>query len=312
MKAGRERVVEPQPEFNPSDRATKILAGCGFKETILVRSARLRYPAQRGRYRCDAEKPSGFACCLAGGRVCRGRWIWAISVRIGAMVAQWFRVVPNPRGIEISLSLSAKRKSLLSHDKFRSCIGGCVRCAQECEHCATACLQEDDVKQMARASPGCRLRGDLLGHGELHESRIRIRPGDLPRLRRDLHACGDECPKHDMDHCQRCAKACHDCAEECRKMAGSCRLSRLIFFRPASACRVRHPASRLCFLRQPARGGVSQPIVDIESLGEQHDAGGEGRRHDDADGAEEHAHQELREDRQSRGQCHLAGARRAV
>jgi hypothetical protein len=32
-------------------------------------------------------------------------------------------------------------------------------------------------------------------------------------------ACGDECTKHKMEHCQQCAKACHKCAEECRKMA---------------------------------------------------------------------------------------------
>ena len=32
-------------------------------------------------------------------------------------------------------------------------------------------------------------------------------------------ACGDECARHEMDHCQECAKACHRCAEECRKMA---------------------------------------------------------------------------------------------
>ncbi|MDP3826746.1 MAG: four-helix bundle copper-binding protein, partial [Polaromonas sp.] len=31
--------------------------------------------------------------------------------------------------------------------------------------------------------------------------------------------CGDECAKHDMDHCQACARACHACAQECRSMA---------------------------------------------------------------------------------------------
>ena len=36
------------------------------------------------------------------------------------------------------------------HDKYRTCIEACNRCAGECEHCASACLQEDDVKMMAR------------------------------------------------------------------------------------------------------------------------------------------------------------------
>ncbi|MDI9730490.1 four-helix bundle copper-binding protein, partial [Stutzerimonas stutzeri] len=32
-------------------------------------------------------------------------------------------------------------------------------------------------------------------------------------------ACGEECAKHQMDHCQECAKACMKCAEECERMA---------------------------------------------------------------------------------------------
>jgi uncharacterized protein DUF326 len=35
-------------------------------------------------------------------------------------------------------------------DKYRTCIEACNRCAVECEHCASACLQEDEVKMMAR------------------------------------------------------------------------------------------------------------------------------------------------------------------
>ena len=34
-------------------------------------------------------------------------------------------------------------------------------------------------------------------------------------------ACGDECARHEQDHCQRCAEACRACAEECRRMAGA-------------------------------------------------------------------------------------------
>ncbi|MGE7603049.1 four-helix bundle copper-binding protein [Peribacillus sp. NPDC097675] len=30
--------------------------------------------------------------------------------------------------------------------------------------------------------------------------------------------CGDECKKHDYEHCQNCAKACLTCAESCRKL----------------------------------------------------------------------------------------------
>ena len=34
-------------------------------------------------------------------------------------------------------------------------------------------------------------------------------------------ACGDECLRHPMDHCQDCAQACHRCAEACRQMAAA-------------------------------------------------------------------------------------------
>jgi hypothetical protein len=35
------------------------------------------------------------------------------------------------------------------HQEHQSCIEACIRCAQECEHCANACLSEQDVKKMA-------------------------------------------------------------------------------------------------------------------------------------------------------------------
>jgi len=34
-------------------------------------------------------------------------------------------------------------------------------------------------------------------------------------------ACGEECAKHKMDHCQKCAEACRTCAEACRETAGA-------------------------------------------------------------------------------------------
>ncbi len=36
-------------------------------------------------------------------------------------------------------------------------------------------------------------------------------------------ACGEECAKHKMDHCQECAEACRTCAEACRTCAEACR-----------------------------------------------------------------------------------------
>jgi len=37
----------------------------------------------------------------------------------------------------------------MAHERYKTCIDACVRCAQECEHCADACLKEQDVKMLA-------------------------------------------------------------------------------------------------------------------------------------------------------------------
>ncbi|MFP5425091.1 MAG: hypothetical protein ACLGJA_04485 [Gammaproteobacteria bacterium] len=35
------------------------------------------------------------------------------------------------------------------NSRFEECISECLRCALACEGCASACLQEQDVKMMA-------------------------------------------------------------------------------------------------------------------------------------------------------------------
>lgn len=37
----------------------------------------------------------------------------------------------------------------MSHQQYASCIQACDRCAVTCFHCASACLQETDVKKNA-------------------------------------------------------------------------------------------------------------------------------------------------------------------
>lgn len=31
-------------------------------------------------------------------------------------------------------------------------------------------------------------------------------------------ACGDECSKHNHDHCKKCAESCYACAKECAQL----------------------------------------------------------------------------------------------
>jgi len=108
----------------------------------------------------------------------------------------------------------------MSSEQYQACIDACNECAVACNHCASACLKEDDVKMMA----GCiALDMDCAAICQLAVA-VMARDSQFAREVCALcaticDACGKECAKHDMDHCQRCAKACRACAEACRQMA---------------------------------------------------------------------------------------------
>lgn len=38
----------------------------------------------------------------------------------------------------------------MASEQFQSCIEACYACAATCDNCAASCLQEEDVKMMAR------------------------------------------------------------------------------------------------------------------------------------------------------------------
>jgi hypothetical protein len=97
----------------------------------------------------------------------------------------------------------------------------CNDCAAACSQCASACLREPDVKSMARCialdmecTDICRLAAASMSRDGDFASAICGVFADV------CEACGDECARHPIDHCQECAKACQRCARECRKMAG--------------------------------------------------------------------------------------------
>jgi hypothetical protein len=108
------------------------------------------------------------------------------------------------------------------HEKYASCIQACYACATECNHCASACLKEDDVKMMARCialdmdcAQICALAAGPMARGS---ENVRELCNACAAI---CDACGQECGKHKHEHCQRCAEACRRCAEECRKMAAA-------------------------------------------------------------------------------------------
>jgi len=111
----------------------------------------------------------------------------------------------------------------MAHEKNQSLIDALYTCASECNHCATACLEEQDVKMLARCikldldcADICKLAATYLERGSEHAEHL------LRECAEICQACAEECEKHaqhGMEHCRRCAEACRQCAEACMHMA---------------------------------------------------------------------------------------------
>ncbi len=108
----------------------------------------------------------------------------------------------------------------MSHEHNPQLIAALNNCAAECNHCATACLDEQDVKMLARCikldidcADICSLTAALIARGSEHGSHL------LKECAEVCNACADECEKHaamGMEHCRACAEACRTCADACR------------------------------------------------------------------------------------------------
>ncbi|MCA8833321.1 four-helix bundle copper-binding protein [Hymenobacter pini] len=106
------------------------------------------------------------------------------------------------------------------HTQHQSLLDALNACIASCEHCATACLNEQNVQMMARCisldrdcADICALTARLLARGSEHAQHL------LRECAEICKACGDECEKHaaHMEHCRECAEACRRCEEACRQ-----------------------------------------------------------------------------------------------
>jgi hypothetical protein len=107
----------------------------------------------------------------------------------------------------------------MSRQIYQSCIDACYGCAQACDHCAISCLQEQDVKMMARCialdmdcAAACRFAASYMSRDSEVVEKACAMCAEICRM------CADECAKHQMEHCRNCAQACRRCAEECERM----------------------------------------------------------------------------------------------
>jgi hypothetical protein len=91
-----------------------------------------------------------------------------------------------------------------------------LACVAACENCATACLQEIDVKPMVRCISLDRDCADICSQAPVYCSASLNWPISTYCLCEEIcRLCAKECGMHDHEHCQKCADACRKCAEAC-------------------------------------------------------------------------------------------------
>jgi hypothetical protein len=93
-----------------------------------------------------------------------------------------------------------------------------LECALTCEHCATSCLQEENVAIMAKCISLDRDCSDIC----LQAARLVQRESPIARqflllCEEICRMCAEECSKHHDEHCMRCAEACTICADACHE-----------------------------------------------------------------------------------------------
>lgn len=102
--------------------------------------------------------------------------------------------------------------------QYHKYIETCIACATACNHCAVACLEEEDVQQLTKCirldlecAIICRTTAELLSVASVYSQQICKICADI------CNACADECEKHaakGLEHCKECAEACRLCAKE--------------------------------------------------------------------------------------------------
>ncbi len=95
-----------------------------------------------------------------------------------------------------------------------------LNCIKDCNHCASACLEEDNVNKMVDCINTDQICAAVC---EATFKVLQIDHGDQKALLKHCASvcdeCADECEKHDHKHCKQCASSCRSCAEACRQLA---------------------------------------------------------------------------------------------
>ncbi|HEX6982499.1 MAG TPA: four-helix bundle copper-binding protein [Balneolaceae bacterium] len=92
-----------------------------------------------------------------------------------------------------------------------------AHCLSACENCASACLDEDNVKKMVSCIRINRDCADICGLSIKFLSRKSKNSNLVIGICADICSeCAEECDKYEHDHCKKCAEACRKCADSCK------------------------------------------------------------------------------------------------
>ena len=91
------------------------------------------------------------------------------------------------------------------------------RCINNCNYCADACLDEENIKMMVSCIRNTRACAEVCSSLQKLLVSNYENIDDLVRYCAKLcRTCADECSTHNTKHCQDCAEACRKCEEECK------------------------------------------------------------------------------------------------
>lgn len=105
----------------------------------------------------------------------------------------------------------------MAHQENQDLLNKLSNCLAACEHCADACLTEEDPGAMADCIKSDRDCAELCALAIKFVARDSALASKVVELCAEAcSTCAEECAKHDHDHCQKCAEACRKCEKACR------------------------------------------------------------------------------------------------
>lgn len=106
----------------------------------------------------------------------------------------------------------------MSHQKYAEVIKTLHECMEACNHCYTSCFEEDanNMKACIRLDRDCATICASFEQALTYDTAFVQEYAQLCATA--CKACGEECAKHEPDHCKKCAEACFECEDACKKL----------------------------------------------------------------------------------------------